>query len=298
METTRVIDGVLYVRSALPYSHDLRIHDLGNGHIEAVVQPRHAWSEADQTVESHRDALMAAGHIWEGGGWVPTAHEPRKPSERELLDRAAENRERASRRARTKVRRLAVSKLLDCLLTCTYRENVTDRARVTRDLDVFIKRLRRVLPGFEYIAVLERQKRGAWHVHIGCHRVQSHYIHKGVLVKSYDLLRNLWRAVVGADNGTVNVQKRRSRAPSKIARYIAKYIGKDLGEDLAKYANSYSASGRDLPKPIVLRVLQADTTAAVNEALALLLCDGTEGVEFHSAYLDGGGFFCSLSPPS
>ena len=297
METTRVIDGVLYVRSVNPYAHDLRVHDLGNGHIEAVLQPRHCWSEADQTREAHRDMLMAQGHIWEGGEWVPAVHEARKPSERELLDRAAENRERASRRARTKVRRLSVSKLLDCLLTCTYRENVTDRARVMHDLDKFLKRLRRALPSFEYIAVLEKQKRSAWHVHIACHRVQSHYMHKGVLVKSYDLLRNLWRGVVGADNGTVNVQKRKTRAPAKIARYIAKYIGKDIGEDLAKYANSYSASGRDLPKPLVLRILQADTTAAVNEALALLLCDGTEGVELHSAFLEGGGFFVSLSPP-
>ena len=36
-------------------------------------------------------------------------------------------------------------------------------------------------------------------------RVQSHYLHRGVLVKSYDLLRAVWRAVVG--EGNVDISK-------------------------------------------------------------------------------------------
>lgn len=297
MESTRVIDGTLYARSALPYAFDLRVHELGLDHVEALVQPRYGWFEVDQTVGAHRDMLMAEGHIFEGGEWVPHTHTSRPPTEAELLDRAACNRARASRRARTKVRRLSISKGVNCLLTLTYRENMLDRDRCKRDLDVFIKRLRRALPSFEYIACLERQKRGAWHIHIGCRRVQSHYVHKGSLVKSYDLLRSLWRGVVGADNGTCNVQKRRSRAPRKIAMYIAKYIGKEMGEDLRKFENSYSASGGALSPPIVLRILQASQIAAVNEAMALLLSDGKSAVQLHSAVLDGGGFFISLHPP-
>ena len=74
---------------------------------------------------------------------------------------------------------------------------MTDRARMARDFDVFMKRIRRIFPGFEYVCVFEEQKRGAWHAHLAVQRVQSHYLHKGVLVKSYDLLRAVWRAVVG-----------------------------------------------------------------------------------------------------
>ena len=35
------------------------------------------------------------------------------------------------------------------MLTLTYRENMMDRARMARDFDVFMKRIRRIFPGFE-----------------------------------------------------------------------------------------------------------------------------------------------------
>ena len=33
----------------LPYSYDLRIHDLGRGQVEALAMPRYAWTELDAT---------------------------------------------------------------------------------------------------------------------------------------------------------------------------------------------------------------------------------------------------------
>ena len=284
---TRIIDGTLYARSATPYAHDIRVHDLGHGHLEAVILPRYDWREVDTLTP-----LAAADYAAQ----VAT---PAPLTEAEKLERLTQNRDKAGRRARTKVRRLCLSKYLDCMLTLTYRENMVDRDRCKRDLDVFLKRLRRVLPTFQYIAVLERQERGAWHVHIACHRVQSHYMHKGMLVKSFDLLRALWRAVVGTDNGTVNVSKRKGRpSPRKVAMYLAKYIGKDLGEDLRKWENSYSASGRALPQPIVVRVLRSLLSDACRDSLDLLEAEMSAGCEFHGAYLDGGGYFVAVSPPS
>ena len=44
------------------------------------------------------------------------------------------------------------------MLTLTYRENMTDRARMARDFDVFMKRIRRIFPSFEYVCVFEEQK--------------------------------------------------------------------------------------------------------------------------------------------
>ena len=41
-------------------------------------------------------------------------------------------------------------------------------------------------------------------------RVQSHYLHRGVLVKSYDLLRAVWRAVVGEGNVDISKARRHS----------------------------------------------------------------------------------------
>lgn len=285
---TMVRDGCLYARADTPYAYDLRVHDLGHGHYEATALPRFAWHEVS-ALESGAQADYEAALA-----------DPPPPSEKELLDRLAANRERSTRRARTKVRRLAKFKGLTVMLTLTYRENMTDRERMARDFDVFVKRVRRVLRGFEYVCVFERQKRGAWHAHIAVQRIQSHYSHKGTLVRSYDLLRSMWRGVVGADNGNIDVSRNRrvSRSSAKLAAYLSKYIGKDLGEGLQKWENSYSASGRKLPDAIVERMLttsQAEAAAALVDLLRLDLDAGP--CEFHQALLDGGGYYLCVSPP-
>lgn len=53
-------------------------------------------------------------------------------------------------------------------LTLTYAENMTDDERLYRDFKVFYKRLKRKYSDhkFDYIAVAEPQKRGAWHLHV------------------------------------------------------------------------------------------------------------------------------------
>ena len=50
--------------------------------------------------------------------------------------------------------------------TLTYAENMTDKDKLCRDVEVFMKRLRRRYPGLEYLNVVEPQARGAWHCHI------------------------------------------------------------------------------------------------------------------------------------
>ena len=102
-------------------------------------------------------AADAQGNVWDSsaGEWVPSTS-----CGRDLEERAAANRERSARRAKTQVRRLIKAKNLDTMLTLTYRENMTDRARMARDFDVFMKRIRRIFPSFEYVCVFEEQKRG------------------------------------------------------------------------------------------------------------------------------------------
>lgn len=291
--TTKYINGALYARSKTPYAYDLRVHDLGHGHVEATALPRYGWYELDATDRALADAAMSQDHVWKGGevgDWVTAP----PPSAAELEERQRLNRERSARRARTKVRRLIKHKNLDTMLTLTYRENMCDRGRMARDFDVFIKRIRRVLPGFEYVCVFERQKRGAWHAHIAVQRVLSHYLHKGVLVRSYDLLRAIWRAVVG--EGNIDVSKalrKRTRCVGKLAGYLSKYIAK--GFDEGQEGDSYRASGRALPKPLVLRSLETTADGAGTELLRLLTTFYPSG-EFHSAYLDCGGYYMALSP--
>lgn len=288
---TRVVDGALYARSAAPYAYDLRVHDLGHGHVEALAMPRYAWHEVA--------ALEAAA---QADYDVACASAP-ELSMQELLDRAADNRERSTRRARTRVRRLAKFKGLTVLLTLTYKENMLDRERMARDFDVFVKRVRRVIPEFQYVCVFERQKRGAWHAHIAVPRVLSHYTHKGGLVKSYDLLRSMWRGVVGtfegAPGGNVDVSrnKRVNRSAAKLAAYLSKYIGKTF-DQAEKYVNSYSASGRKLPDAVHERVLTGCQATAISALVDLVRFDMDAGpCEFHQALLDGGGYYLCISPP-
>ena len=155
------------------------------------------------------------------------------------------------------------------MLTLTYQENMTDRARMARDFDVFMKRIRRIFPAFEYVCVFEEQQRGAWHAHIAVKRVLSHYLHKGALVKSYDLLRAVWRAVVGKGNVDVSRARRHSqRNISKLASYLTKYLTKTFEDGGA--GDSYRASGKALPKPVVVRSSVTDAGAAAIELIGLL----------------------------
>lgn len=286
----RIIDGTLYRRLCTPYSYDLRVHDLGHGHVEALAQPRYAWEELGScSPRALADAEMSKDHVFADGEWFPKKENPQ-----ELLDKAARNRERSARRARTQVRRLVKAKNLDTMLTLTYQENMLERARMARDFDVFMKRVRRLLPGFEYVCVFEQQKRGAWHAHIAVQRIQSHYLYRSTLVKSYDLLRSIWRAVVGAGNVDVSrAMRKRQRNIGKLAGYLSKYIAK--GFDAGNEGDSYSASGRALPKPIVMRSLATDVCSAAADLASAVTAFWPHG-EFYSALLDGGGYYVSISP--
>jgi len=289
--STKIINGVLYARSATPYAYDFRLHELGN-HVEASALPRHAWHEVGPVSPSAlSDAAMADGNVYVDGAWVPY-----KPSASELLDRAARNRDRSTRRARSCVRRLVKCKALDTMLTLTYQDNMLDREVIRRDVDVLIKRLRRVLPSFEYVCVFEKQKRGAWHAHIACHRVQSHYLHKGVLVKSYDLLRSMWRSVIGG-GGNVDLQRSKAarRSAGRLAGYLSKYIGKSIGD--GQVGDSYSASGRALPSPAVFRWVPCGSVTPPIALQSLLLEMFPKHSEFYGAEIDGGAYFCTLAPP-
>lgn len=288
----RIVGSSLLERAPTPYAYDLRVMELGD-HVEAVALPRYAWHEIDYVAPSAvADADQCATHIFKDGAWLPY-----QPSHLELLDKAAQNVQRSARRAKTKVRRLCKAKGLTTMLTLTYRENMQDRERMSRDFDVFMKRLRRVVPDLQYVCVFERQKRGAWHAHIAVPRVLSHYVSRGTLVKSFDLLRSLWRAVVGQDNGNVDVSrnKRVARSSAKLAAYITKYVSKSFGE-MADGKDSYRASGRRLPQPVVLRLNTADLVEAAQALAALLTQDIAQAGELHHAFLDGGGYFVSLSP--
>lgn len=144
---------------------------------------------------------------------------------------------------------------LDAMWTLTYQDLVTDRLRVRQDWDYFCKLLRLHIPGFTYVCVLEAQERGSLHLHIATHKLPARFVVRGHSVKSWDLVRGLWRRAIGGGVGSF-VESARSKQhprassfrPESLVGYLVKYIAKDL-ETSALNARRYW-SGGSFPEPV------------------------------------------------
>ena len=143
------------------------------------------------------------------------------------------NEERALRRARTRLRRLVLASGASYLLTLTYRENVTDFDRASEDLRVFLRFVKRAYPKYAYIAVAERQKRGAWHWHLAVCGWQD-----------LAFLRSTWLRVVG--DGNIDVSPPRGSGDRRLAlvRYLSKYLSKGFAEEHVFNGRRFRASHR------------------------------------------------------
>jgi hypothetical protein len=169
-------------------------------------------------------------------------------------DREA-SRQASAKRAKRSMRQRCKGMGLDVLGTLTYRANVQDRDRVLRDWKEFVRRLRRVLPSFSYVAVLEKQKRGALHIHFACRRLPREFQREGVRVKSYSVIYAIWKSVAGEDGGSFRDSSRKTRgSPLKVAKYISKYVGKSFEESHDLNKRQYF-SGGEWSAPLIDRRL-------------------------------------------
>jgi hypothetical protein len=226
----------------------LKARDFGNGHRELVI--------CKETPDPSKRLERA---IARDLGPTPSG-EPLDPEN---------NRERAVRRAKQQVRHLAKSMIVNSLWTLTYRANVQDRALVLKHLDAFRRRVVGVLGEWRYIAVLEKQERGAYHVHLATHALPVRLTVDGVKVKSWDVMRAIWRSVVGELGGNFDEAKRKRRHGSgdrpirgagAIARYIAGYVAKDMHESEANKKRFSHSVGVDIPEAY-RALFDADTTS-------------------------------------
>jgi len=194
----------------------LLARDFGNGHREAVVMR--------ELPDPHRDLERA---IERDCGARGVRGESKNPEE----SRAA-----SKRRSKQTVRHKAKAASFNALHTLTTREPVTDRDEMWGLLAQFTRRVRAVLGEYRYIAVIEDQTRGALHVHMASHSLPARIIQGGVKLKSWNLMRAIWRSVVGARGGNFDESKRtgrwgtrkRIRGAHAIASYIAGYVAKDF----------------------------------------------------------------------
>lgn len=256
----RIVDGILFEGKVVPDAWEVASW-RSNGVLERSVRPIYEWSEL---------------------GPVPPLDEPDPVNDAEWLEerRLAALKKNAAR-AKTECRRVIITEGFDELLTITYRENQTDRELCKRHFKEWVRRMKRALGGqFRYCASFEVQARGAMHVHVACHKLPAHAQHRGVKVQGWRLGTDIWRSIVGADNGLVFVGgKSKTGAPraqrftlAKMASYVSKYITKDYA-DAPAGTNRYSRSNGS-PVPDVERIRLTGCSMAEAIALAFELGEG------------------------
>ncbi|MEQ8736396.1 MAG: hypothetical protein RIC29_15840 [Rhodospirillaceae bacterium] len=190
-------------------------------------------------------------------------------------EQVQENKARAYRRAKTAVRQSIMAAKLDHLLTLTYRENQTDHALAWKHFGRFMRLVRKHHPkGYPFVAVLERQKRGAMHVHAAVHGRQN--------VK---LLRRLWHQAIGTTDGNIDVKYFRGKL-STLSRYLSKYITKDLDTEHTEGQHRYKRSrGIEVPALIVMLPFNVAVEAEITQLFQS--CSAT--VEYLDNHLDDEG---------
>ena len=159
-------------------------------------------------------------------------------------ERIEENRKLTTRRAREKIRRLALCNFdaeTSRFLTLTFRDgsvdDVTNVEQCNKEFKKFIQRLKYNYGDFKYIAVIEFQdknKRGAVHYHI---MYDLPYIKRSKLIE-------LW------GNGSVDIRK--MYHVDNLGAYLTSYMLKDIGDHRLRGKKCYLTS-KNLDKPILLR---------------------------------------------
>lgn len=141
--------------------------------------------------------------------------------------------------------RWEIGRIIDCnfdgstkFVTLTFRENVTDVSRANGEFRRFVKRLNYFLyktktGRLKYLAVWERQKRGAVHYHM--------VVFDCPYIKAADL-RRVW------GHGFVKVRRVRVDARDNVGRYISKYFSKDVAEGGYKQKKFFRSQNLSLPE--------------------------------------------------
>jgi len=214
-------------------------------------------------------------------------------TEEEQAERDEENKKRACRLARQKIRWLVKCIGGDHLLTPSYRPVVQDIEKVKRDFQEFIRLVRVRYPEFVYVAVFEKQRSDqpdwSYHLHLAVRGKQD----IRWLLRCW--LRAIGQPIEEVENwfvrgiklgdkslGAVNVtgpdKKYGTRSTQwkadRLSSYLTKYISKEF-ETAAKNAKKYWAP-KGLEKPEIIKLWLGATNYpdAVREAHEMLLYRG------------------------
>lgn len=263
----------------------LKIRQFGNGHAEAVVTTE--YPNPQRTLE--RAIARDLRHLARKGEG----------------DRDASI-ERAVRRAKQEVRLLCKTMAVNSLWTLTFRSNVTDRDLALKCFDAFRRRVVKLFGEWRYVATLEKQDRGAWHIHLATHALPVRIMQGGVKVKSWNVMRAIWLSSTGDLGGNFDEAKRSRRWSGRdrvvrgtgaIARYIAGYVAKDMHDCEINRKRYSSSRGIDIPDAYIAMFDEDDATmhslivsafTAVGSVITSTWWDKVRGVFFVESDDSGG----------
>lgn len=256
----------------------LNVREFASGAFEAVmklVKPMNA-----EYTEAIVDGLPVTSP------WDKPVGFTKPLTEAEQAQKDDSNHRRAVRRAKQSIRWLCKAMNADRLFTLTYRENVEDREQVRIQFQKFLRLVRKQIPDWQYVAVLEKQDRGAFHIHCAVRGFQR-----------ISFLRKCWYMALGGSGsetgsetpGQVDITSPQKRwgtgvkewKTEKLAGYITKYLQKTFDESSAEKRRYWSA--KDIKPPVVRRLWVAGSNIfdAIKSCLSTLELDcGLQGVDF------------------
>lgn len=202
-------------------------------------------------------------------------------SKRGESEKREQNNEDSAKRAKQAVRLRCKSISADRMLTLTYRENMKDWKRLLKDWDSFRRRMAK-FKQFHYVATVERQERGAFHIHVAVRGRQV-----------YQLIRSIWQKIVGLTDdgkqaGQINVRDPHKfgfgkHGAHKLAGYISKYISKDQDTHDLNKKRYWSSRGIVVPEKNYYQLpYGTDVFAAYSHVMQLAADHNSDGMTFFS----------------
>lgn len=250
----------------------LNLREFASGEFEAVLKVVKPMSQ--EMMEASMNGCCTSSRN--------LAYRSANQDEDKSLSDKAQNHARAVRRAKQSIRWLCKVLDADRLFTLTYRENQTDREQARADFTKFLRLVRSGwrgqvgVPNWQYVAVLEKQDRGAFHIHCavkGWQRIK--------------FLRMAWFKALGGDGyetgentpGNVDVTNPdksrwghtgREWKVNKLAGYLTKYLAKTFDEADSEKKRYWHT--RDIKHPEKQRFWVAGATMpeAIKSAFAML----------------------------
>ena len=173
-------------------------------------------------------------------------------------------------RSKKKIRYLIKSMGCDRLLTLTKRENDPAEYWTPKDWasawDRFNRLCKRAGITLQYVSVLERHKKGNYH------------LHAAIVGKiSVNTIRSMWLAITGGKgSGNVDIARRSNCTDHKrragLARYVSKYVSKQIGQTEFN-KKRYWSSRHDLPSASRYIMSNDDAIESLRDLCGMLSLD-------------------------